>query len=124
MISLTIVGAPVTKKNSPRIFRSKRTGKPFVMPSKCAVDWTDSAILQIARQHVGRPIEAHVNVAALVYRKKSTGDLLNYLAAIHDALEAAGVVANDRLIVSVDGSRLLKDASSPRVELTITLVDY
>ena len=33
--------------------------------------------------------------------------------------EKAGVVVNDRLIVSWDGSRIYKDAKSPRVIFTL-----
>ena len=64
-----------------------------------------------------------VNMTALIYREKNVGDALNYLEAIADALERAGVVKNDRLIVSFDGSRLLKDADRPRVEVVLTTLE-
>ena len=41
------------------------------------------------------------------------------LKKVADALEEAGVVLNDSLIASWDGSRLLKDAANPRVEITL-----
>jgi len=43
------------------------------------------------------------------------------MQAVADALEHAGVVVNDRLIVSWDGSRLSKDAVRRRVELEVEL---
>ncbi|MEP6651842.1 MAG: hypothetical protein ABJA82_00695, partial [Myxococcales bacterium] len=64
-------------------------------------------------------LDIPVNLTAVVYREKNLGDLIGYLQAIADALESAEVVTNDRLIVSFDGSRMLKDPSRPRVEITI-----
>lgn len=66
------------------------------------------------------PLIGPVAVRALFFREHAIGDLLNYEQALADALEAAAVVENDRLIVSWDGSRLLKDASAPRIEVEIT----
>lgn len=116
---LVILGPPRTKKNSSRIAR-RRDGSPFILPSSSARAWEREAVLQLRRQDTSPdPISSPVNVAALVYRERAVGDLVNYLEAIADALEAAGVVKNDKWIVSWDGSRLLKDAARPRVELVI-----
>jgi len=41
------------------------------------------------------------------------------LAAISDALEAGGVLADDVLVESVDGSRILYDRARPRVEIEL-----
>jgi hypothetical protein len=47
-------------------------------------------------------------------------DLCNLLAASHDLLEVCGLIEDDRLIMSVDGSRIQgKDADNPRVEIEI-----
>jgi Holliday junction resolvase RusA-like endonuclease len=114
-----IEGPPSTKKNSARILR-RADGSPFIMPSKRAKSWAKAAVPQLRQQDTAPdPIDRPVNVAALVYRERAVGDLVNYLQAIADALEAAGVVRNDRLIVSWDGSRLLKDKARPRVEVVI-----
>lgn len=56
---------------------------------------------------------------ASFFRERSVGDLVNYLQALADALQEAGVVADDRLIASWDGSRLHKDSARPRIELEI-----
>ena len=118
----TVIGKPVTKKNSARIFRT-RTGKPFVMPSKQAVNWTASAIDQLMIQGIERePIySSEVNCRALIYRAKRIGDACNFYQAIADALEKAGVLKNDRQIVSWNGSLLLVDRLNPRVEIELTL---
>ena len=67
----------------------------------------------------GQPCAVPVNLCATVYRAKNVGDLGNYLAAVCDALEKAGVVENDRLIGGFDGSRLLTDPKRPRVEIAL-----
>ena len=53
--------------------------------------------------------------------RRSRPDLLGLEEATADILEAAGIVANDRLIVSWDGSRIAGyDRERPRVEIEIT----
>lgn len=119
-MKLTILGVPRTKKTSQRIARNRKTGAPFVLQSKQSVAWAKTAVWQIANQWRGRkPIASAAWVRATFYRERATGDLVNFLQALADALEAAGVVENDRLITSWDGSRLDKDAARPRVELEI-----
>lgn len=115
---LVIHGAPRTKKNHQRIARA-RDGRRFVLPAKQYERWAGFAIGQLKRQYSGPPIETPVNMRAIVYRERAVGDLLNYLAAISDVLEDAGVVVDDKWIVSVDGSRMAKDAKAPRVEIEI-----
>lgn len=124
-MTYVIKGAPRTKKNHQRIARRK-DGVPFILQAKTTDAWTRSAVLQLRTQHgcLGMPTyRVPVRLSARVYREKAVGDLLNYLAAVSDALEAADVVENDRLIVSLDGSQLLKDAANPRVELEIREVE-
>lgn len=125
-MKFVILGRPVTKKNSVRIARTK-AGQPFVMPSKQASRWQRDAAIELLRQYRnGYKCQAGVaaftqpvNLCALVYRDRNVGDLDNYIAAICDALEKAGIVANDKLIQGHDGSRLLIDRVRPRVEITL-----
>lgn len=122
-MTLTILGAPRTKKNHGR--RIKRGRRIFHVPSEAHDAWATSAILQLRVQHRtwdhrnGTPLYQRVNLRALVYRERRTGDLGNYLAAVCDALERAGVVANDKFIEGFDGSRLLVDKANPRVEIEL-----
>lgn len=122
VVRLVIEGPPRTKKNSLR--RIKRGRRVFTVPSEAHEAWEATAVPQLVRQSRGLTQWAihgrAVNMRALVYRDRAVGDLLNYLAAISDALERAGVVANDKLIASVDGSRLLLDRERPRVEIELT----
>jgi len=125
-VTFTILGPPRTKKTSNRLVRAG--GRARILPSKANVGWTNAAVLQLqaafrkwSRGWVGGhgPVSVPVNVRALIYRDANRGDAVGYYQAIADALEAAGVVENDRLCVSWDGSRLLVDRARPRVEITL-----
>lgn len=123
-MKFTIDGPPRTKKNSSRILVNRRTGARFVAPSAAAVGWCRDAAIELLRTRRAAgwtaPLATPQNLAALIYRNRNSGDLDNFLAAICDALQAAGIVANDRLIRGHDGSRLLLDYRRPRVEITLT----
>jgi len=123
-----IEGAPRTKKNHSRIFKNQKTGCRFVMPSKQSAAWTMTAVKQLTKQrwrlggYQWFPIEIPVQVTATFYRDRAVGDLVNYMQALADALQAARVIADDKWITSWDGTRLAKDAKRPRVELEISTV--
>ena len=108
------------------MFKNRRTGASFPMPSDASARWTLEAVMQLTRQiraARGRAVATFacgVNVRALVYRQRDVGDLDNYLTCIGDALQKAGVLANDKQIEGWDGSRKLIDRARPRVELHLT----
>lgn len=124
-MTFTILGAPRTKKNHGR--RIKRGKRIFHVPSQACTDWTEAAVLQLRAQYRASTLGDKlavlkcdpVNVRALIYRDANRGDAVGYYQAIADALEAAGVVSDDKLCVSWDGSRLLVDRHIPRVEITL-----
>ncbi len=139
-----ILGPPRTKKNSRRrkySFAQKRT---FSVESEAQEKWAVAAAeqLQIQRNAYLRrggagarwePIRGDVHVRALVYRDADRGDLVGYLQAIGDVLEAltlrhatkrrppskGGIIVDDKQIKSWDGSRLLLDRDNPRVEIYV-----
>jgi Holliday junction resolvase RusA-like endonuclease len=137
-VTFVIKGAPRTKKNSLR--RIKRGRRVFTVPSLAHEAWAVVAIAQLRRQYqpdvvrwIGvdnaagavtsgkGPIVTDVNMRAIVYRERAgRADLLNFLAAVSDALEAAGVLKDDKQVASVDGSRLRIDRQRPRVEIELT----
>jgi Holliday junction resolvase RusA-like endonuclease len=123
-VKFTIPGAPRTKKTSQRIVTRKSTGKPFILASKQTKGWTENAVGHLRAQAwamgMKTPEQAEVNCRALIYRARRQGDAVNFYQAIADALQEAGVVENDRLIVAWDGSRLLADKDDPRVEIELT----
>lgn len=109
---------PRTKKNSAQLIPKMK--RPLLVPSKAFKKWQKGCKAS-ALAH-GVMIDTPVNCRALVYRDALRGDLLGFLQAIGDCLQHYGVVADDKWIVSWDGSRLLKDAKRPRVEIVLTEV--
>lgn len=115
---MTVYGAPRTKKTSNRVVRAGRFTK--VLPSEAFERWEALAVPQMRIAWAGRaPIAHAVNVRAVFYRDAERGDAVGYYQALADALETAGVLVNDKHIVSWDGSRLAKDKNRPRVEVEI-----
>ena len=117
-MKLTLHGAPRTKKN-----HGFRTKQGHQMPSAAYSAWDFTAQMQLAKwraENSGWPLVGPVNVSALFYREAFVGDAVGFYQALADTLEKGLIVTNDRLIISWDGSRLLKDADSPRVEIEIT----
>lgn len=124
-MTLVILGAPITKKNSQRMAVNRRTGRTFPIPSKPYVAWVKHAQLQARAQFFGAgrvKINRPCRLKAIFYRKRAAGDLDNFLAALFDMLQLAGLVENDRLIASVDGTRLDKDAKRPRIEFELEVL--
>lgn len=114
-----ITGSPRTKKSHIRIVRIR--GRPVPIQAKANAAWGKMATEQLQVQNVGNPaISIPVAVRATFYREKRLGDLVNFMQALADALEGAGVVENDRLVESWDGTRMDVDRENPRVELEVT----
>jgi hypothetical protein len=121
-IQLVIPGPPRTKKNHNQLVTTH--GRMRVLPSKAWRDWRDVAVLFLRQQWVRKPpISWPANCAALFYRERAIGDAVGYYQGLADILEEAGVVENDKWIESWDGSRLMKDAVKPRVEVTLSWDD-
>jgi Holliday junction resolvase RusA-like endonuclease len=120
-VKFVVMGAPRTKKTSNRVLRFGRFNK--VVPSEAWLAWRDRVVPQLKLQWAGRaPIEHSVNVAATFYRDAKRGDAVGYYQSLADVLQEAGVVSDDKVITSWDGSRLGKDARRPRVEIQISEV--
>src|SRR6266404_7012324 len=136
-----IEGVPRTKKTSNQgvVIPAKGGGKPraVMFPAKEWRTWVKEArirhglgIITLHQKRVlfvgdgtasdWKPLEAPMNCAARFYLgNRQHGDYLGYMTGLGDFLEARRVIANDRLIVSADGSRCIHDGSTPRVELTL-----
>src|SRR5579884_4017709 len=113
--SFVIFGRCRTKKTSNRLVRAGKRWR--VLPSEAFETWQSSAVPQLRIFWTCKPpIERPVNVAAVFYRDASRGDAVGYYQSLADILQTAGVVEDDKWIVSWDGSRLDKDAANPRVE--------
>lgn len=143
-IRFTILSAPRTKKNSSVI---PRFGRFRILPSKAHQQWFKAAMKQLPIVHAAAradlfrqgcsqslPLTGDIHVCAQFYRESLTGDLLGYEEALADWLQApvirkgkqvrdgAGIIQDDKQIVSWDGSRMHKDAACPRIECEVTTV--
>lgn len=66
------------------------------------------------------PISYRMHVKFLFYRgDRRVVDLSNLYEHPQDSLQRAGIIANDSLIESHDGSRKLYDKKNPRTEIYI-----
>lgn len=109
---------PRTKKNHGQIITVR--GRPMMLPSPEYRAWEAGCGRASIFDRTAPPITWPVNCAAQIFRHANIGDAVGYYQAIADVLEVLGVVENDRLIVSWDGTRMLKDAADPRVEVLLT----
>ena len=121
-IAFTIPLPPITKKNSQQIAINRKTGRPFVTPSKKYKQYERDA-LQYIRHVLPFKVEPPVNVKCLFYMPtRRRVDLTNLLEAIDDVMVKAGLLPDDdyTVIQSHDGSRVLYDKEFPRTEIEIT----
>lgn len=117
---------PVSKKNSQQIYMNPRTGKRFITPSQVYKKYRFDAGAYIMQERPESPIDTKVNVKCLFYmHTRRKVDLVNLQEAVLDVLVDAGMLADDnsRIVVSMDGSRVLWDRENPRTEITITEVE-
>lgn len=98
--------------------------RPRLLPSEAYREWHAKAVAAVLPKIMPLapyfPINYPVHVMALVYRERDAGDYLGYAQALGDFLQDIGVLDNDVLIRSWDGTRLLKDAEKPHVDLWIS----
>lgn len=123
MIQFTIPLVPISKKNSQQILLNRRTGKPFIMPSKKYKEYEAAARWFLPKIPA---ITTAVNVKCLFYMPTHRKcDLTNMLEAVDDILVGASVLQDDNftIVQSHDGSRVLYDKEHPRTEVYITPSD-
>ena len=115
-ITLIIPGSIRSKKNSKRVFSCGRFTR--VLPSKAYEEWEKQAHAH-AWYHKPKIIASgEIHVEAHFFYAGPRPDLSGCLESVGDCLE--GIVwANDRQIVSWDGSRLHHDKDNPRTEITV-----
>jgi len=126
MISFTLTGAPRTKKNHGKVGWSRTKKRKVHLQSDAYYAWHDAAgsqIPQIRRDHIDAggelPIGDQVHVRALFFRDADRGDLHAYEQALGDFLQDLGIITDDKLIESWDGTRKLVDGKKPRIEVEI-----
>jgi Holliday junction resolvase RusA-like endonuclease len=125
-MKLTIFGQPITAKNSLNLVDigkqcpyCRRKAKSIPLPSKAFKTYEKNVKEQL-RLMSYKMILGPVWVKCLYYMETARmPDLCNLLEGTHDILERCGLIENDRLIKSVDGSRIIGKDPDPRVEIEI-----
>ena len=139
-----IYGPPRTKKTHGRIVTltpkgqkreychqcKRQFGRQIILPSDQYTTWEGEALAQmplirskLAAAGVSLPVVGLVSIEARIYREANIGDTAGFIQAIGDMLQRAGILENDVQIEDWDGTRRLKDATNPRVEIFITVLE-
>lgn len=116
-LTLAFDGPPRTKKNHGRAFGLKQS----VAYKRYRQDII-TAIGPVARE-LQLPLPAIAYNCAAVYYVDRYGDAADYNGlnqGLHDALQDAGVLVDDWWIRTCDGTRIVCNDPTPRVELTLT----
>lgn len=109
--------------------RTKKNGTTLGIRQKRAYRLYRDAIIRVieaAKGQLGLPLPAReYNIRATYYvdRYGKTADKCGLDQGLYDALENAGVVANDWCFRRDDGTRIVPDDPRPRVEVHITPID-
>jgi len=94
-----IIGRVISKKNSKRMMRNRRTGKMFPVSSTAYVKFKRNALKQI--DEIDTRFDKPVHIDYLFCTKgKQKIDIDNAMASINDILEDAQILQNDSLIKS------------------------
>lgn len=103
--------------------RDTQFPRPRLLPSPAFTAWhkvaTAATLPKLEPLKRYFPITTPVHVLCKFYREADRGDWCGYAQGIGDWLQDLGIIADDKLIRSWDGTRLLKDAENPRSEIWI-----
>jgi Holliday junction resolvase RusA-like endonuclease len=145
MIKFIITGNPISSKNSIRSGITK-DGRNYTYTVKAVKDYRDNALGQLKEQIFGGmcsnneyikfvytdngeaqpiPITDFIEVSFIFYcidgRKR---DLCNLIQAPSDLLQEVGIILNDYLIRSLDGSRIVGvDRENPRTIIELEVLN-
>lgn len=113
----------MVKKNSRNVVRNPRTGRMYPIKSARLTQAERDAIFELESQKFRNfTMYSHpIHVRFLFYREtQHRVDLSNLYEFAQDVLQHAGIIMDDFLIQSHDGSRKLYDPINPRTEIYIT----
>ncbi len=117
---IILPGRPITKKNSQQIIRNQKTRRPTVIQSKQYRAYEEACLwhLKKYKQRYSGPVQ--VTARYWMPNRRSWPDLMGLLQATCDILERAGIIENDRNVVSLDGSEIVGvDRENPRAEVEV-----
>ena len=94
---ITILGRPISKKNSKRVFMRGRF--PVVLPSEAYGKFKVSALEQLRKYEEKHHKEVDVSYT-FYFKGKMHSDVDNAIASINDLLQDSGILDDDKLITS------------------------
>lgn len=115
-----LAGRARVKKNSLQRKYSFAQRRTLTLPSDLYLAWEKAAVLDLKSQWGWRdPIDKPIILRARFYFKnrQHEPDLSNCLEGPQDALQKAGVIANDRLITRIYAEKFFGE--EPRVEIEL-----
>ena len=126
-LSFIVNGQPMSKKRNYRIFRMGRKlalglASKYKTWERDVVDQLEDQRMkyQASMPHLWAAIWEPVEVSFVFHLKdKAKYDLSNLYQGPEDALVKAGILADDSLIESHDGSRKIPGMPTPRIIITI-----
>lgn len=121
-VCFTVLGFLPSMKNSRRILKNRKTGKPFSAKSDEAVKYVEDFLLQVPPEYRDLGLGSltqPLRLCATVYYRSRRSDL--DIALVLDCLQRAGVIANDRHIVEQHLYAEV-DEVNPRVELALEAI--
>ena len=125
MAEIILPGRPYTKKNSQQIYSHGDKRSPA--PSKKYKQY-ETDCLKMLMGYRGPKFQkgARLNLAARYWmpNRASWPDLVGLIQSTQDILEKAGVIDNDRDIVTLDGSQIMGvDKDNPRAYVVLQEVE-
>lgn len=124
MLSYTITGNPIVKKNTQKVIH--RGGRSFVVYSAQYRGWLNNAMDELALQkRPEQPIDYPVLLVCKFFMQtKRLVDLSALYEGIQDTLVKMEILADDNfnIVAGHDGSRVLLDRERPRIEIAIVPV--
>ena len=113
--SATILGEPCSKANSRRLVSFG--GRPRVIKSKKALDYSEAVLAQLAFLRPARPIEGDVIATIRIWYASRRPDLDDSL--VLDLLQKGAVIVNDRQVKERHVYWMGVDKARPRAEIEI-----
>lgn len=117
----TIKGRVISKKNSKQVIRNGR--RTFVISSKAWIKFEKEAVEQLKKQYgKKKPYDGLVFIDyCFLLKGKTSTDCDNMIASINDLLEKAGIITNDKNVVS-GTFRKIGDQPDYSTDISITKI--
>lgn len=121
MLTYTITGNPIVKKNTQKVVRIH--GRPTVVYSSQYRGWLNNALDELEEQaKPDQPVDYPVILVCKFFMQTlRIVDLSALYEGIQDTLVKAEILKDDNfnIVVGHDGSRVLLDRQNPRTEVAI-----